>query len=165
MSSAVPVGALIGWMLLLTVKHVIADFMLQNSWMAFGKDQKTGWALPLLAHCLVHLAVGMALILIVAPRFWFVAFIDFAIHITVDRIKGIIASRFGVTQENPTGLRERDVTRSTRSVDQALPDDLLECRDLLADRRLGIAEGGCRLAEGTLPPDRFQSQEVPQFDA
>src|SRR5438093_12061556 len=95
MSSAVPVGALIGWMLLLTVKHIIADFMLQNSWMAIGKDQKTGWALPLLAHCLVHLAVGMALILIVAPRFWFVAFIDFAIHITVDRIKGIIASRFG----------------------------------------------------------------------
>ena len=47
-------------MLLLTVKHVIADFMLQNSWMAIGKDQKTGWALPLLAHCLVHLAVLMA---------------------------------------------------------------------------------------------------------
>ena len=61
MSSSVPVGALIGWMLLLTVKHIIADFMLQNSWMAIGKDQKTGWALPLLAHCLVHLAVALAL--------------------------------------------------------------------------------------------------------
>ena len=88
-------------MLLLTVKHVIADFMLQNSWMAIGKDQKTGWALPLLAHCLVHLAVALALILIVAPRFWFVAFIDFAIHITVDRLKGICASSLGVTQEHP----------------------------------------------------------------
>jgi len=42
----------------------------------------------------------MALILIVAPRFWFVAFIDFAIHITVDRIKGIFASHYGVTMEN-----------------------------------------------------------------
>ena len=42
-------------MLLLTVKHIVADFMLQNSWMAIGKDQKTGWAMPLLAHCLVHL--------------------------------------------------------------------------------------------------------------
>ena len=99
MSSSVPVGALIGWMLLLTVKHVIADFVLQNSWMAIGKDQKTGWALPLLAHCLVHLAVSMALILVVAPRFWFVALIDFAIHITVDRLKGICASSFGVTLE------------------------------------------------------------------
>ncbi|HZE52813.1 MAG TPA: DUF3307 domain-containing protein [Bradyrhizobium sp.] len=86
-------------MLLLTVKHIIADFVLQTSWMAIGKDQRTGWALPLLAHCLVHLAVAMALILIVAPRFWFVALIDFAIHITVDRAKGFCASRFGVTQD------------------------------------------------------------------
>src|SRR3984957_15397101 len=103
MSSSVPVGLLIGWMLLLTFKHVIADFVLQTSWMAIGKDQKTGWALPLLAHCLVHLAVSMALILIIAPRFWFVAFIDFAIHITVDRAKGLVASTCGVTleQEHP----------------------------------------------------------------
>ena len=87
-------------MLLLTVKHVIADFMLQNSWMAIGKDQKTGWALPLLAHCLVHLAVALALILVIAPRFWFIAFIDFAIHIVVDRAKGICASTFEVNQEH-----------------------------------------------------------------
>jgi hypothetical protein len=101
MSSSVPVAALVGWMLLLTFKHVIADFVLQNSWMALGKDQKTGWALPLLAHCLVHLAVALALILIVAPRFWFVALIDFAIHITVDRAKGFCSSTLGVTLEHP----------------------------------------------------------------
>ena len=100
LSSSIPVAALVGWMSLLTVKHVIADFVLQSSWMAIGKDQKTGWALPLLAHCLVHLAVSMTLILIVAPRFWFVAVIDFLIHITVDRLKGICAASFGVTQEN-----------------------------------------------------------------
>ena len=41
----------------------------------------------------------MPLILIVAPRFWFVAFIDFAIHITVDRPRGSCASPFGVTLE------------------------------------------------------------------
>ena len=103
MSSSVAVGALVGWMLVLTFKHIVADFFLQNTWMALGKDQKTGWALPLLAHCLVHLAVAMAFILVFAPRFWFVAIIDFAIHITVDRAKGICASRFGVTleQEHP----------------------------------------------------------------
>jgi hypothetical protein len=100
MSSSVSVGLLVGWMLLLTFKHVIADFVLQTSWMAIGKDQKKGWALPLLAHCLVHLALGLALILIVAPRFWFVAFIDFAIHITVDRAKGFCASTFDVTLEH-----------------------------------------------------------------
>jgi Protein of unknown function (DUF3307) len=101
MSSSVPVGVLIGWMLLLTFKHVIADFVLQTSWMALGKDQKTGWALPLLAHCMVHLAVSMTLILIVAPRFWFVAVIDFAIHIVVDRAKGLCASMLNVHLEHP----------------------------------------------------------------
>ncbi|HTG03431.1 MAG TPA: DUF3307 domain-containing protein, partial [Bradyrhizobium sp.] len=32
MSSSVPVGALVGWMLLLTAKHIVADFILQTSW-------------------------------------------------------------------------------------------------------------------------------------
>ena len=97
---------------LLTVKHVIADFVLQTSWMAIGKDQKTGWALPLLAHCLVHLAVAMALILIIAPRFWFVALIDFAIHITIDRAKGLCASTFGVTLERASMVLDADRRRS-----------------------------------------------------
>ena len=101
MSATVPVDLLVGWMLVLIVKHIIADFVLQNSWMAIGKDQKSGWALPLLAHCLVHLAVATALILIIAPRFWFVALIDFAIHITIDRAKGFCASTFEVTVEHP----------------------------------------------------------------
>jgi hypothetical protein len=87
-------------MLLLTFKHVIADFVLQNSWMALGKDQKSGWALPLLAHCLVHLAVALALILIIAPRFWFLALVDFAIHIVIDRAKGLVSSTFDVTVEH-----------------------------------------------------------------
>ena len=101
LSSAVPVEALIGWMLLLTFKHIIADFVLQTAWMAHGKDQKTGWALPLLVHCLIHFAVALVLILIVAPKFWFVALIDFAIHITVDRAKGFVSANFGINQEHP----------------------------------------------------------------
>jgi hypothetical protein len=88
-------------MLLLTFKHVIADFVLQNAWMAYGKDQKTGWALPLLVHCLIHLAVATVLILIVAPKFWFVAVVDFLIHITIDRAKGICSSTLAMTTERP----------------------------------------------------------------
>ncbi len=88
-------------MLLFTVKHIIADFLLQTAWMAHGKDQKTGWGLPLLVHCLIHLAVALALILIIAPRFWFVAFIDFAIHFVIDRLKGITSSHYGLTPEHP----------------------------------------------------------------
>ena len=101
MSSSIPVGALGGWMLLLTFKHIIADFVLQTAWMAHGKDQKTGWALPLLVHCLIHLAAALVLILIFAPKFWFVAFVDFVIHIIVDRAKGLVSSTFHMTPEHP----------------------------------------------------------------
>src|ERR1700761_3448439 len=101
MSSSVPVGLLVGWMLLLTVKHIIADFVLQSAWMAQGKDQKTGWALPLLAHCLIHLSFAAVVILIVAPKFWFGALIYFVIHITIDRAKGLTSSTFGMTPEHP----------------------------------------------------------------
>jgi hypothetical protein len=101
LSSSVPVGALVGWMLLLTFKHIIADFVLQTRWMAYGKDMKKGWALPLLVHCLIHLAVAMVLILLVAPRFWYVALIDFVIHIIVDRLKGICSAYFGMTLQHP----------------------------------------------------------------
>jgi hypothetical protein len=41
------------------------------------------------------------MILVVAPRFWFVAFIDFAIHITIDRAKGLCVSTFNVTMDPP----------------------------------------------------------------
>jgi hypothetical protein len=96
LSSSVAVGALIGWLLVLTAKHVIADFLLQNAWMALGKDRKTGWALPLLAHCAVHLALTTTLLLIIAPRFWFIGLIDFAIHIALDRAKGFCVATFEV---------------------------------------------------------------------
>jgi len=32
MSSTVPVGALVGWMLLLTAKHIVADFYQRLGW-------------------------------------------------------------------------------------------------------------------------------------
>src|SRR5882762_7393608 len=100
MSSSVAVGALVGWMLVLTFKHIVADFFLQNTWMALGKDQKTGWALPLLTHCLIHLGVAMVLILMIAPRFWFVAVIDFVIHLMGDRSEGFCVATFNVTMEH-----------------------------------------------------------------
>ena len=84
MSSAITVGPLVGWMLALTVKHVIADFLLQNHWMAAGKDAKTGWALPLLTHCLIHGVLTTALVAAVAPRFWFIGPVDFVIHIIIE---------------------------------------------------------------------------------
>ena len=42
---------LIFWLLAaLTLKHFLADFVLQNRWMASGKEAPSGWALPLACH-------------------------------------------------------------------------------------------------------------------
>ena len=35
--------------------------------MAIGKEQKAGWALPLLAHCLVRLVTALLLIVVISP--------------------------------------------------------------------------------------------------
>lgn len=99
MSSSIALSGLIGWMLALTVKHVLADFVLQNAWMAMGKDQKTGWALPLLVHCLIHGVLTTAIMAVAEPTLWFLGLVDFAIHITIDRCKGWLVAHFGVTPD------------------------------------------------------------------
>jgi len=100
LTSSVAVGALTFWMVLFAIKHVIADFLLQTTWMAMGKDAKTGWALPLLAHCSVHLVMTTLLMLILAPRFWYVGLIDFTIHLAIDRAKGFIVATYDVTNQH-----------------------------------------------------------------
>jgi hypothetical protein len=100
MSSSIALGALVAWMLVLTVKHVIADFFLQTTWMAVGKDRATGWALPLLVHCAIHGALATLIIAAVQPKLWFLGLVDFVIHIAIDRSKGYLVNAFGVTQGN-----------------------------------------------------------------
>jgi hypothetical protein len=95
-SGAVATGPLVSWMLLLTVKHVIADFFLQTSWMARGKDAKTGWLLPLTVHSLVHGVLATMLFAILAPRLWFLGLVDFAVHFCIDRAKGFCVSHFEI---------------------------------------------------------------------
>jgi Protein of unknown function (DUF3307) len=97
MTDSIAVGTLCYWMFLLTVKHVVGDFLLQNRWMALGKDAKTGWAAPLFAHVAVHGALITALLLLLAPRLWFLAPVDFCIHLMVDRAKGICVANFRLT--------------------------------------------------------------------
>ncbi len=95
-SASLVVGPLVMWMLLLTVKHVIADFFLQNSWIALGKDSKTGWLLPLTVHCLIHAVVAALVILPLAPKFWLLVVADFVVHFIIDRAKGFCVSTFEI---------------------------------------------------------------------
>ena len=96
----VPLGALVFWMLVLTGKHVLCDFLLQTRWMALGKDAPTGWAKPLLVHCAIHGAVATLIFAVLAPAFWFLGLVDFAIHLCADRTKGFCVATFRLTSKD-----------------------------------------------------------------
>lgn len=98
---AVSVELLIAWMIVLTIKHVIADFLLQTSWMAAGKERRTDWVKPLLAHTGIHGALLLVILLVAAPSFWWLAIVDFVVHTIIDRTKGLITTAYGLDQSNP----------------------------------------------------------------
>jgi hypothetical protein len=82
------------------LKQLIADFLLQTQWMAFGKERETDWIAPLAAHCAIH-AVGTAIIFgIYAPHLMWLAAVDFVIHSSIDRGKGWITRTFGLTYKH-----------------------------------------------------------------
>ena len=72
--------AMTGLSAVFAVKHLVADFLLQTNGMARGKERRAGW---------------------LAPRLWWLAGVDFAIHMAVDRAKTAIARRPGVTPDQP----------------------------------------------------------------
>ena len=96
MPSTVSVEAITLWLVVLTLKHLTADFLLQNDWMANGKDARTGWALPLTAHCAIHGALTTILVTALQPKLWFLGAIDFAVHFAIDHTKGIIVSTWRI---------------------------------------------------------------------
>ncbi len=70
-------------------KHLIADFILQTSWMANGKERERGWVFPLTIHAGIH-AVATALVFYLwAPTYWWMGVVDFFVHFAIDRAKSI----------------------------------------------------------------------------
>ena len=72
------------------IKHLVADYFLQTSWMALGKEQPSGWFAPLLAHVCVHAAATAAIFAILAPAYVWMAGVDFVVHFAIDRAKGLL---------------------------------------------------------------------------
>lgn len=76
-------------MAVLLVKHFVADFPLQTPYM-LQKGKREGWAVPLLAHCTVHGAMTLALLMIVGaglPLALSCAVAEAAAHFGIDRLK------------------------------------------------------------------------------
>ncbi|MCJ2135638.1 DUF3307 domain-containing protein [Methylobacterium sp. J-026] len=89
----VPVGALALLFLAFAVKQLAADFLLQTTWMAQGKDRASAWAVPLCAHTGLHGLGTLLIALPVKPALWWLALVDFAVHTAIDRGKSLIGRR------------------------------------------------------------------------
>jgi hypothetical protein len=97
----VPVGAFALLTLAFAVKHLGADFLLQSTWMAQGKERESDWAGPLCAHAALHGLGTLLIALTVKPALWWLALADFAIHTAIDRGKALLAHRARVTVADP----------------------------------------------------------------
>ena len=91
----VSTGALTALFLAFAVKHLLADYMLQTAAMVHGKEAERHWLRPLSLHAAVHAAGTLLLVLIVAPAFWWLSAVDFALHGAIDRLKSIVGRHGG----------------------------------------------------------------------
>lgn len=74
-------------LVLFQFKHLIADYFLQGKYML--KKFLPGWDffVPLLAHVGVHGSFTLTVLLVCAPKLWWVCLVDMSIHFAMDRIK------------------------------------------------------------------------------
>lgn len=91
----VPLWSFCAVLIVIAFKHFVADFMLQTNWIAHGKERNEGWLAPLTVHVLCHAALTLGLALVIAPRLWWLAIVDLAVHATIDRGKTVVAHRGG----------------------------------------------------------------------
>jgi hypothetical protein len=97
----VPLWSFCILLLVMAVKHYVADFQLQTSWIAHGKERRTGWFAPLAVHVLCHAALTLIIVLLVAPRLWWLALVDLVVHAVIDRCKTMIGLKGGWDMRRP----------------------------------------------------------------
>jgi Protein of unknown function (DUF3307) len=81
---------------LFTAKHILADFVLQTSWMWRTKDKAHGWIAPLAAHAGCHAGFTLAVALVITPSLWWLAVVDLLLHAIIDRARAVTGRHLGL---------------------------------------------------------------------
>ena len=89
----VPLGTVTALMVVMAAKHFCADFLFQTSWIAKGKSATHGWLLPLALHAAGHAALTLLIVLLLFPRLWWLAPLEFVVHASIDRAKVLVGRR------------------------------------------------------------------------
>jgi hypothetical protein len=90
---SLPLAEIVSVYLLFRIKHLMADYVLQTTWMARGKEQTVGWAAALCAHAGVHASGTAAIALAFAPSLWWLGAVDFVLHAMIDKSKTLWGPR------------------------------------------------------------------------
>ena len=98
LSASLPLAEVVTVYLLFRLKHFMADYLLQTTWMARGKERTEDWATALFAHAGVHALGTTAIAVAFAPSMMFLGTIDLFLHAGIDRAK---ASCRGLTPDQP----------------------------------------------------------------
>jgi len=83
-------------------KQVICDFFLQTGWMALTKEAtqtRDGWK-ALAVHAGIHAAFTFMLVVVFAPKLWWLGIVDFFVHGAIDRAKAVIVFKNDWTYKN-----------------------------------------------------------------
>lgn len=88
----VPLGSFCALLLVMALKHFVADFLLQTNWIAHGKERVEGWQGPLAVHVLCHASLTLLIALAIAPRLWWLALVDLVVHTIIDRSKTVVGN-------------------------------------------------------------------------
>jgi len=83
-------------------KQVICDFFLQTGWLALTKEAtqtRDGWK-ALAVHAGIHAAFTFMLVVVFAPKLWWLGIVDFFVHGAIDRAKAVIVFKNNWTYKN-----------------------------------------------------------------
>jgi len=97
LSSTLLLADILAVYLLFRLKHFMADYMLQTTWMARGKEKPEGWMTALFAHAGVHAIGTTAIAAAFAPSMIFLGGVDLFLHAGIDRAKAC-CRRFSPSQ-------------------------------------------------------------------
>jgi hypothetical protein len=92
--STISTACIIAAVVVFQFKHLLADFILQTTWMAQGKEKPRGWLLPLATHAGVHGFLTAAIFAVAAPSYLWLGLADFVVHFAIDRAKGMLSREF-----------------------------------------------------------------------
>ncbi|MGF1475573.1 MAG: DUF3307 domain-containing protein [Geminicoccaceae bacterium] len=89
LNASPPLFFVLALVLAFGLKHLLADYFFQTSWMVHGKSKAAGWTAPLAAHASIHSFGTFVIAMIVAPALWWLAIADLLIHATIDRLRAM----------------------------------------------------------------------------